>query len=207
VIVGRAEVEDAARFEGGEVGEEIVLSGAGQGPDALVPRALPRARGARDDGAVHVHGIRGVLHGYGHARADEGLHAADVALGAVGDEDFLGGHDAVIKDLGDFGPERAEALFVTVAGIALLGAEGLHFVDEAGDDGGRKGFGGVADAEGDDFGAGALGDEFPPALCDLREKVACLEVCEIGIPADHKCLLKRGAQSERSNERRSRLKP
>eukprot|EP00966_Prymnesium_polylepis_P274751 6348005-Prymnesium_polylepis.1 len=111
--------------------------------------------------ARHVHDLlvllRVLVHlarlAHDHRRVD--VHRpADVALGAVGDEDLVGRDLAVVQRRRDLLAQRALALLRAVARIGILRAEVGHALQQPGEDVVRHGLRGVADAQADDVGVG-----------------------------------------------------
>lgn len=137
---------------------------------------------AHDDGGVHIDRVRRVLQRHGHIGAEHHLQAADVALGAIGDEDVRGlaangGVETVAHGLA----HGALALLCAVPAVAFQSAQTVGGVLHRLHNEGGNGLGGVANSQGDDLGVGVGLLVGAATAGDLRDGKEAKEKSEIDI--------------------------
>src|SRR5690606_30946941 len=178
-VVGEAEV-DQVRGGRGDGGHVAVGGGGIEVADAGAAAVEVGAGAAGHDVGIDIDRIHGVGDGESQAFGGEDfLDVAAVALGAVGDEDFVGGDRAAAGGEIVLGNGFAQEGVALLGAIALEGGAVGHLVHagvEGLDAGLRQGLGDVADAEADDRLVGIGGGEGVHALGDVGKEVAGLEL-------------------------------
>ena len=189
-VVGVAEVDEVDGF-GGNLGDKAVLGVALEVDEAFVGAVFIGVAGVADhDIGVDVNGVNGVGDGDFIAGAEDIEDVAGVALGAVGDEDFVGfdieaaGLEVVVGD------GVAEEVVALLRAITFEGFGNALFVDgvmHGVADGFGEGFGDVADAAADEaFGTLGVGfiEDFD-ATGDFREEVSGFQLEVVFVDVGH----------------------
>ena len=135
-IVGRADVDDVGAGKAGQVGEETIFGRAGHVDNVVVLLGLfiLGAGLAHHDGGVDVDGVGGVLDGTDNVGTEHLLDTHDVALGTIGNENFIGGNEVVVEDGSNFRSKLVVALLGAISRVSFLGTELRGTSDETGKD-------------------------------------------------------------------------
>ena len=175
-VVGEAEIDDIS-LEAIRRGNESVLGGTFEIDETFIASIDVCACTAGHDVRIYVHGINRIGDCDFDILTEKLLNVAAVALGAVGNEDLVGGNiDSAILEvgLGDGFTEESVALFRAVAVERLALGDIVDRLVHRFDDGGRKGFRDISDSETDDFRRGIFFLEVLHAVCNFGEEVAGL---------------------------------
>ena len=191
-IVGEAQV-DQVHLLLRDGGGEAVVRHAGHidqvGPPACCRVVVPGP--ARHGVGVHIDGVHRVAHRHHVVHTEDVPDVAAVALGAVGDEDLIGGDvhtPGPVVVLGNGLPQEVVALLRAVAVEPLGGGHLVHRPVHGGGDGGGQRPGHVADAQPDQLPVrvGLAVGGHPPG--DLGKQIAAGQLVVIGIDVCHGAL-------------------
>ena len=187
-VVGEAQV-DQVRRGGGDGGHIAVGGGAFEVGDAGVAAVEVGAGAAGHDVGININRIHGVGDGKLEALGGEDfLDVAAVALGAVGDEDFVGVDLRAAGGIIVGGDQIAEERVALLGAVALEGGAVGHFFGatlERINANLRQGLGDIADAKADDGFIGVGLSVGRHALGDVGEQIGRLQFQVIFVDADH----------------------
>jgi hypothetical protein len=143
------------------------------------------------DVRIDVDRIDRILNGDAVIRAEDVEDVAGVALGAVGDEDFVGRNVHTVGTVVVLGDGLAEEVVPLLRAVAAERLALRHLIDgrvHGRDAGGRQRLGDVADAEPDHLGLRVRVGVGLHAARDLGEQVAGLELEVMVVDAGHRAV-------------------
>ena len=135
-VVGGADVDDVGAGEAGKVGEETILGRAGHVDNVVVLLGLLvlGAGLAHHDRSVDVDGVGRILDGTDNVGTEHLLDTHNVALGAIGNENFIGSNEVVVEDGSNLRSKLVVALLGAISRVSFLGTELRGTSDETGKD-------------------------------------------------------------------------